>query len=178
MDILITDFIPGIDFGEVQGFKNLQVIPLFRKQIEKGGPVTVTHPDVERYFMTNSEAAQLVIQTSLIGKNGRTYVLHMGEQKKIIDIAKDLILLSDLKEGRDIEIIFTGLRPGERLSEKLFSVEEKGHLIENSLIYEVEDEKENNCKQFLDNVQNLLKSYNNCGADEIRKQLEAIMDTL
>ncbi len=168
-----TEYV-AVRFGNVLG-SNGSVIPLFKKQIERGGPVTVTHPDIIRYFMTIPEAVSLVLQAGAYAKGGEIFVLEMGEPVKIVDLARNLILLSGHKPGEDIQIEFTGLRPGEKLFEEMLMDEEGLQDTANRRIHigkpiEIDEE------QFLQQLKE-LSEYVVTEPEDIRKWVKRIVPT-
>lgn len=153
-----------VRFGNVLGSRG-SVIPLFKRQIEKGGPVTVTHPEMVRYFMTIPEASRLVIQAGALAKGGEIFVLDMGEPVKIVDLARNLIKLSGYSDG-EIEIVYTGVRPGEKLFEELLKDDE---VYKEQIYPKIYIGKSSNIN--IKEIEEFLAAFSNLKKTEIRERL-------
>lgn len=169
-----TEFV-AVRFGNVLG-SNGSVIPLFKKQIEAGGPVTVTHPDIIRYFMTIPEAVSLVLQAGVYAKGGEIFILDMGEPVKIDSLARNLIRLSGYKPDEDIKIVYTGLRPGEKLYEEKLMAAEGNKKTDNDLIY-VGMPLEINEDEFLEELKNLYAVAIDNNEEETINNISKIVST-
>ena len=168
-----TDYV-AVRFGNVLG-SNGSVIPLFKKQIEKGGPVTVTHPEITRFFMTIQEAAQLVIQAGGFAEGGEIFVLDMGKPVKMVELARDLITLSGFKPDKDIKIEFIGLRPGEKLYEELLIDEAGLTTTDHNKIF-VEKPKDANI-EFIEEAIKEFMNVDNMSREELIKLLQEKVPT-
>jgi FlaA1/EpsC-like NDP-sugar epimerase len=144
-------------FGNVLGSSG-SVIPRFRRQIAEGGPITVTHPDITRYFMTIPEACQLVLEAGNMGKGGEIFIFDMGKSTKIVDLAKKMVKLSGLTLGKDIQIVYTGLRPGEKIFEELLNDQENSMPTHHEKIM-IGKVREYHFESIKTEIQDLINSY-------------------
>jgi lipopolysaccharide/colanic/teichoic acid biosynthesis glycosyltransferase len=163
----------AVRFGNVLGSAG-SVVPLFKQQIERGGPVSVTHPECRRYFMTIPEAVRLVLQAGAMGRGGEVYLLDMGEPVRILDLARQLIRLAGMREGEDVEIVFTGLRPGEKLYEELHSASELTRITRHQriLVWDLDARRED---ELLLEIQGLERAARTGGAAEIKRLLQGMV---
>lgn len=165
----------AVRFGNVLGSRG-SVIPIFLEQIRRGGPVTVTHPEMERYFMTTSEAVLLVLQAAAMGDGGEVFVLDMGKPVKILDLAKELILFHGLEPDKDIPIVFTGIRPGEKLREEILTAEEGTEATKHKQIYIAKMSKRLSSAELQSKLDELAKAIDGgAEGDAIKDMLREII---
>ncbi len=163
-----------VRFGNVLGSRG-SVVPIFKRQIARGGPITITHPDMRRYFMTIPEAVYLVLQAAGMGSGGETFVLNMGQQVRILDLAEDLIRLSGLEPGRDIEIVFTGVKPGEKLSEDLWDEGHQYNVTEHPDIFKLDITEPLRGEQLTRSVDELINLAREGNVSEIIQLLDQLI---
>ncbi|HEY9854956.1 MAG TPA: polysaccharide biosynthesis protein, partial [Stenomitos sp.] len=164
----------AVRFGNVLGSSG-SVVPLFRKQIAKGGPITVTHPEMTRYFMTIPEAVTLVLQAATLGQSGEVLMLDMGEPVKILDLARNMIKLSGLTED-DIEIVFSGIRPGEKLFEELLITSEGTRPTEHPQVFAAKAPKPPDPAWWQGVVAELREAIHHQATDEVRRILDSVIE--
>ena len=170
-----TDFI-AVRFGNVLGSRG-SVVPVFRDQIARGGPVTVTDPEMKRYFMTIPEAVTLVLQAGTIGENGQVLVLDMGEPVKIVDLARQMIQLSGFEPDKEIQIVFTGIRPGEKLFEDILSAEEGTHSTRHDRVFVAQVNGGISAGELMKRTEALEEAVHHGNRKEIVTRLRAIVST-
>jgi len=170
-----TKFI-SVRFGNVLGSRG-SVIPFFQEQIKRGGPVTITHPEMERYFMSTSEAVLLVLEASSVGKGGEVFVLDMGEPIKIIDLAKEMIRLSGYEPDVDIPIVYTEIRPGEKLSEQILSAEEGVESTDYEKILKARSADAADSEELVEKINNLIDISSQKNRNKMIKLLKEIIPT-
>jgi FlaA1/EpsC-like NDP-sugar epimerase len=168
-----TKFI-AVRFGNVLDSEG-SVVPIFRRQIAEGGPVTVTHPEIKRYFMTISEAAQLVIQAGAMGKGGEIFILEMGTPIKIVDLARATITLSGLEPEEDIKIVFIGLRPGEKMYEELVAKSEMVKPTRHEKILSLQNKTDNDWSGFERDIKELEKLISGDDVESLVEKLKEIV---
>ena len=165
----------AVRFGNVMGSSG-SAIPIFEKQIKNGGPVTITHPEMTRYFMSIQEASQLILQSGAIGKGGEIILLEMGKPIKIDQLARDLIKLSGLEPEIDIPVVYSGLRPGEKLYEELQSLDEKLISTSHKKIMILKDENHRMLwEELRSKTRDLIKASEELDSDKIQIKLKALL---
>jgi FlaA1/EpsC-like NDP-sugar epimerase len=163
-----------VRFGNVLGSRG-SAIPIFERQIAAGGPLTITHPEMTRYFMTIPEAAQLVLQAATLGREGDVFVLDMGKPVKIVEVATNLIKLHGLEPGRDVEIIYSGIRPGEKLHETLFLASETYQRTKHEKIFVANNKQVQNVKTLEEDVSRLIYLAKQMQTQAVIEQIQAIL---